>query len=76
MPTVTLMNPIPKIKTFTKSKDLMQNAIPLFNITHTPHPTIKLRRIQITQALESYRFCRNTGNDANCKGWGVILVAS
>ena len=47
MPTVALMNPIPNIKTFTKSKDLMQNTIPLFNITHTPHPTIKLPRIQI-----------------------------
>ena len=46
-------------------------------ITHPPLSTIKLLRIQISkQALEKYRLCQNSGNDAIGKGWGVILLAS
>ena len=41
------MNPTPDINTSTKSEDLKQNTSSLFSITHRPHPTTKLPRIQM-----------------------------
>ena len=39
-------------------------------ITHSPHPTVKLPRIQILEeASENYPFCWNSGNDANGREW-------
>ena len=47
----------------------MQNTSALYKITHRPPPTIKLPRMQyIKQALENYRFCRNSGNDTDANG--------
>ena len=54
-------------------------------ITHPSHPTISYREYRyFKQALENYRFCRNSRNDANGRDWGgegggergVILFAS
>ena len=46
-------------------------------ITHPPDPTIELPRIQIFKTgFRKYWFCQNSGNDANVREGGVILLAS
>ena len=38
-------------------------------ITHPPHLQLSYREYSyLKQALENYRFCRNTVNDANSRG--------
>ena len=38
--------------------------------THLPHPTISYPEYRyLKQGLENYRFCRNSGNYANGRGW-------
>ena len=65
-------SPTPIINTSPKSIDLMLNTSPLFNNPLTP-PYNKLPRMKyLKQALENYRFCQNSGNDAyGRKGRGV-----
>ena len=73
MPTVTFINLTLNINTDTKSKDLSQNASPLFNKS-PPHSTIKLPRIQIFKTgFRRLSIFSKFWDDGNDKDGGIIL---